>query len=159
MSGAPGDGGGAGRPGEAAAVETSVGEASANEAPLRVVLCNAPPDQAEGIARAVLEKRLAACVNILPGVVSLYWWQGELCRDAESTLLIKTRADLVAPLTDAIRAAHPYDVPEVIALPLQAGEGNAAYAAWVRSEAAGSPADRSGGGGGGASGGGASPAE
>jgi periplasmic divalent cation tolerance protein len=97
-------------------------------------LCNAPPEQAEVIARAVLEKRLAACVNIVPGVVSLYWWQGALCRDAESTLLIKTRAELVAPLTEAIRSAHPYDVPEVIALPLQAGEGNAAYAAWVLAE-------------------------
>jgi periplasmic divalent cation tolerance protein len=82
----------------------------------------------------VLEKRLAACVNIVPGVVSLYWWQGALCRDAEATLLIKTRADLVEALTEAIRAAHPYEVPEVIALSLEPGEGNAAYAAWVRSE-------------------------
>jgi periplasmic divalent cation tolerance protein len=103
---------------------------------LRLVLCNAPPDKAEAIARAVLEKRLAACVSIVPGVVSLYWWQGALCRDAEATLLIKTRADLIEALTEAIRAAHPYDVPEVIALPLQAGEGNAAYAAWVRAETA-----------------------
>jgi periplasmic divalent cation tolerance protein len=107
---------------------------ASSEADLRLVLCNAPPDQAEAIARAVLEKRLAACVNIVPGVVSLYWWQGALCRDAESTLLIKTRADLIGPLTEAIRAAHSYEVPEVIALPLQRGEGNAAYAAWVRAE-------------------------
>lgn len=112
-------------------------EASGGSA-LRLVVCNAPPDQAEVIARAVLEKRLAACVNIVPGVVSLYWWQGALCRDAESTLLIKTRLDLVSALTEAIRAAHSYEVPEVIALPIQEGEGNAAYAAWVRSETAAS---------------------
>jgi periplasmic divalent cation tolerance protein len=108
-----------------------------SEPALRVVLCNAPPDKAEEIARAVLEARLAACVNVIPGVVSLYWWQGALCRDAESTLLIKTRADLVPALTDAIRAVHPYEVAEVIALPLGAGEGNAAYRAWVVAETEG----------------------
>lgn len=115
------------------------GASSASDAsgvPLRVVLCNAPPDRAEEIARAVLERRLAACVNILPGVVSLYWWEGKLCRDGESTLLIKTRADQVAALTEAIRAAHPYDVPEVIALRLEPGEGHAAYRAWVATETA-----------------------
>ena len=126
MSDSAASGEGAGPAGE--------GAGALGEAPLRLVLCNAPADQAEAIARAVLEKRLAACVNIVPGVVSLYWWQGALCRDGESTLLIKTRSDLVEPLTEAIRSAHPYDVPEVIALPLQAGEGNAAYAAWVRAE-------------------------
>jgi periplasmic divalent cation tolerance protein len=104
------------------------------EPALRVVLCNAPPDRAEAIARAVLDARLAACVNIVPGVVSLYWWQGAVSRDAESTLLIKTRADLVPALTDAIRAAHPYEVPEVIALPIVPDEGNAAYRAWVVAE-------------------------
>jgi len=109
---------------------------NASEPELRVVLCNAPPDKAEDIARAVLDKRLAACVNIIPGVVSLYWWQGELCRDGESTLLIKTRAELVPALTEAIRAVHPYDVAEVIALPLGQGEGNDAYRAWVVSETA-----------------------
>lgn len=143
MSGSAVSGEGAGPAGE--------GAEALGEAPLRLVLCNAPADQAEVIARAVLEERLAACVNIVPGVVSLYWWQGALCRDGESTLLIKTRADLVEPLTEAIRSAHPYDVPEVIALPLQAGEGNAAYAAWVRAETV--AAARGGGGGGGGGGG------
>ena len=104
------------------------------EPALRVVLCNAPPEEAEALARAVLDARLAACVNILPGVVSLYWWQGAVSRDVESTLLIKTRADLVPALTEALRAAHPYEVPEVIALPLAEGEGNAAYRAWVVAE-------------------------
>jgi len=114
------------------AVETGTG--TTTEPALRVVLCNAPPDKAEDIARVLVENRLAACVNILPGVVSLYFWEGKLCRDAEATLLIKTRADLLPALTNAIRAAHPYDVPEVIALPLAAGEGNDAYRAWVVSE-------------------------
>jgi periplasmic divalent cation tolerance protein len=102
--------------------------------PLVVVLCNAPPDKAEAIARAALEPHLAACVNILPGVTSLYWWQGAICKDAESTLLFKTRAELVPALTEAIVAAHPYAVPEVIALPLVPGAGNPAYLAWVVAE-------------------------
>lgn len=109
----------------------------AREPALRVVLCNAPPEKAEAIARAVLDARLAACVSVVPGVISLYWWQGAVCRDAESTLLIKTRADLVPALTEALRAAHPYEIPEVIALPLAEGEGNAAYRAWVVAETAG----------------------
>lgn len=107
------------------------------EPALRVVLCNAPPDEAEAIARALVEKRLAACVNIVPGVVSVYWWQGAISRDEESTLLIKTRAELVPAVTEAIRAVHPHEVPEVIALPLAAGEGNAAYRAWVIGETGG----------------------
>ena len=112
------------------------------EPALRLVLCNAPPDRAEEIARAVLAPRLAACVNIVPGVVSLYWWEGAIQRDAESTLLIKTTADLVPALTAALLAAHPYAVPEVVALPLVAGEGNAAYRAWLAAETA--PPPRSG---------------
>jgi periplasmic divalent cation tolerance protein len=101
---------------------------------LSLVVCNAPPDKAEDIARAVLDKRLCACVNVIPGVVSLYWWQGGLCRDAEATLLMKTRTALVPELTRALRAVHPYDVPEVIALPIDASIGNPAYLAWVRAE-------------------------
>jgi periplasmic divalent cation tolerance protein len=98
-----------------------------------VVLCNAPPDHAETIARALLEQRLAACVNIVPGVTSLYWWKGAITRDGESMLLIKTRPDLVAKLTDAIRAVHPYEVPEVLELS-PTGQGNPAYHAWVMAE-------------------------
>ncbi|APR84203.1 Periplasmic divalent cation tolerance protein CutA [Minicystis rosea] len=110
---------------------------SAAEPALAVVLCNAPPDKAEDIARAVLDARLAACVNIVPGVISLYWWQDAVSRDPESTLLIKTRADLVPALTERLRAVHPYEVPEVIALPLVAGAGNGAYRAWVVAETEG----------------------
>ena len=109
------------------------------EPALRLVLCNAPPDRAEAIARAVLEPRLAACVNIVPGVVSLYWWEGAIQRDLESTLLIKTTADLVPALTAALLAAHPYAVPEVLALPTVAGEGNPAYRAWLAAEISSTP--------------------
>ncbi len=102
--------------------------------PLRVVLCNTPPDASERIARALVEGKLAACVNVLPNVVSIYTWKGEVCRDGESTLLIKTRASLVPAVTAKIRELHPYEVPEVIALSIHEGEGNPDYLAWVLAE-------------------------
>jgi periplasmic divalent cation tolerance protein len=107
---------------------------SATSLRISVVLCNAPPDRAEAIAQALLDQRLAACVNIIPGVTSLYWWKGAITRDVESTLLIKTRTDLLEKVTSAIRAVHPYQVPEVIAIPLEPGQGNLEYHAWVVTE-------------------------
>lgn len=107
-----------------------------SEPALRLVLVNAPPDRAPEIARALVERRLAACVNVVPGVRSFYRWQGKLEEDQESTLLVKTRADRVEELTRAVRELHPYEVPEVIALPIEAGAGNPAYLAWVASETA-----------------------
>jgi periplasmic divalent cation tolerance protein len=69
-------------------------------------------------------------VNIVPGVRSLYFWKGALCDEAESTLILKTRRDLLDALGDAIRAAHPYDTPEILVLSVEASD--ARYAAWVR---------------------------
>jgi periplasmic divalent cation tolerance protein len=105
-----------------------------DEAELRVVLCNAPPDKAGAIARALVERRLAACVNLVPGVLSVYRWKGAVEEERETTMLIKTRADLVPALTAAIRELHNYEVPEVVALPIVVGEGNDAYRAWVADE-------------------------
>lgn len=96
---------------------------------MRLVLCNCPPDKADLIARTVVERKLAACVNALPGVKSTYRWKGQVCVDEETTLLIKTRAELVDALTAAIVELHPYEVPEVIALPIL--EGHAPYLEWV----------------------------
>jgi periplasmic divalent cation tolerance protein len=111
------------------------GEASPVELePLCVVLCNAPPERAEAIARTLVEQRLAACVNVIPGVTSIYTWKGKVEREGESTLLIKTRAARVEALTQAIRAVHPYEVPEIIALPILPGMGEPAYARWVAQE-------------------------
>ncbi len=102
--------------------------------PLSLVLCNAPSDDAVRIARALVERRLCACVNVVPGVTSVYRWKGELEVDAESTLLLKTRASLVGALTTAILELHPYEVPEVVALPIDGSAGNPAYLAWVLAE-------------------------
>ena len=106
--------------------------ATADASDLRVLLCTAPAERAEDIARALLEPRLAACVNIVPGLTSLYWWKGELCRDGESLLVIKTRATLVEALHRRLVEVHPYDTPELLALPLV--EGAERYLGWVRSE-------------------------
>lgn len=84
---------------------------------------------AETIARAVVEKQLAACVNIVPGVTSIYRWEGQLNRDDEVLLIAKTRADLFDALRAAVVALHPYDVPEVIRLDVTAG--HEPYLKWV----------------------------
>ena len=99
---------------------------------MRVVLCNCPADQAAQIALHVVEKRLAACVNAVPGVSSTYWWAGEICVDQETMLIMKTRAELVTELVKAVVKVHPYDVPEVISLPIL--EGHGPYLAWVADE-------------------------
>lgn len=104
---------------------------------LRLVLVNAPTDKANDIARALVEKKLAACVNVVPKVVSFYVWDGALQQDEASTLLVKTRAALMTELTAAVKALHPYTVPEVIAIPIDPHAGNADYLAWLRAEARG----------------------
>jgi periplasmic divalent cation tolerance protein len=104
---------------------------------LRVVLCTAPPEKAGDLAKEIVGRRLAACVNIVPGLRSIYRWQGEICDDAEALMVIKTRAECVAALTEAILELHPYDTPEVIALPIEDGAGNPAYLQWLLDESGG----------------------
>lgn len=95
-----------------------------------VVFCTCPDQaSAERIAATVVEERLAACVNILPGLTSIYRWRGQLQRDAELLLLVKTQGAAYPPLEARIRELHPYDVPEVIALPVRAG--SSAYLDWI----------------------------
>lgn len=84
------------------------------------------------IGRSVVEQRLAACVNLLPAVRSLYQWQGKIEEATEITMLIKTTQARYAELQDAIKARHPYDVPEIIALPIMAGLPE--YLEWVVTE-------------------------
>lgn len=101
---------------------------------LSLVLVNTPPADAERIAKALVEARLAACVNVVPAVKSFYRWEGKLEDATESTLLIKTQKALLPELTEAVKAIHPYSVPEVIALDIDGAAGNADYLAWVRAE-------------------------
>ena len=80
----------------------------------------APPD-AERIARALVEERLAACVNIVPGAVSIYRWKGNVEREPELLLVIKTMEDRVEALKARLVELHPYDLPEVVVLPISSG--------------------------------------
>jgi periplasmic divalent cation tolerance protein len=87
----------------------------------------------QALARAILERRLAACVQLQEGLTSCYRWEGRQCEDAEVRLTIKTVADCIAGLQALFEEQHPYEVPQFVAWP---GQGSAAYAAWVRSEVA-----------------------
>lgn len=99
----------------------------------RVVLVTAPDvTAAERLVRALVEERLAACGSIVPGVVSIYHWQGETQRAQEVQILLKTNEARVGALLDRVPALHPYEVPEVLVLPVTAGLG--AYLEWVRRE-------------------------
>jgi periplasmic divalent cation tolerance protein len=87
-------------------------------------------EQAERIARRLVEQQLAACVNILPGVQSIYRWQGNVESASEVLMVIKTSADLVSEVELTIASLHSYEVPEFLALPVFGGSH--AYLAWLR---------------------------
>ena len=99
---------------------------------MNVVLCNCPPDRALPLARALVEQGLAACVNVLPAVTSVYQWKGRVEQESEHTLLIKVSAARVEALAERIRALHPYDVPEIVVLPVDVALSDPRYVAWVR---------------------------
>lgn len=84
---------------------------------------------AEAIGHALVEERLAACTNVIPGVTSIYGWQGKVCRDREVLVIIKTRRARFHALARRVRALHPYTVPEIIGIPVALG--SAEYVAWV----------------------------
>lgn len=86
-------------------------------------------EDAERLARALVERRLAACVNVVPGVVSHYRWKGELVRDEERLLVIKTRAERLEALLAALVELHPYELPELVALEIKGG--NEPYLEWL----------------------------
>ena len=92
-------------------------------------------EQAGQIARALVEQRLAACVNILPGARSIYRWKGEIEDAAEWMLIIKSRRDLMEQLRAAIGKLHSYEVPELLAVPVV--DGSESYLAWVDRELSG----------------------
>jgi periplasmic divalent cation tolerance protein len=101
-----------------------------------VVYITAPgEEEAEKIARALLENRLAACVNIVRGVRSIYRWQGKIEDNAEVLMIVKTRRALLGRLKETVKRLHGYSVPEIIALPVV--EGTEEYLAWLMEETSG----------------------
>jgi len=96
-----------------------------------VVLVTTPnPDSAASIARTLVEEGLAACGNVVPGIRSIYRWAGEIHDDAEALLVLKTERRLVGALKSRLPEIHPYQVPELLVLPVEDGLGP--YLAWLR---------------------------
>ena len=98
-----------------------------------VVLVTTPTaERAAEIARALVTERLAACGNVIPALRSIYRWEGKIQDEAEALLVLKTTRNRFEALRERVLALHPYQVPEVIALPVEAG--SAPYLAWIAAE-------------------------
>ena len=98
-----------------------------------VVLCTCPDDTcARALAQTLLNEKLAACVNIIPQVTSLYCWQGKMEESQEVQLVIKSRRTLFGVLQQRIQTLHPYEVPEILAMPVL--NGSPAYLQWLQEQ-------------------------
>jgi periplasmic divalent cation tolerance protein len=96
----------------------------------RLMFCTCPDEAtAQAIAETLVGERLAACANLVPGIRSIYRWEGQIQRDSEVLLLIKTAAGRVPALTDRLRELHPYEIPEIISVPI--AEGLPDYLSWI----------------------------
>lgn len=95
-----------------------------------VMLCTVPDrESGERIAQALVEERLAACVNLVPGLTSIYRWQGKVEKEPECLLVIKSTAARSQALMERIKTLHPYDMPEMIVLPIT--DGSPEYLKWI----------------------------
>jgi periplasmic divalent cation tolerance protein len=94
-----------------------------------MALISAPSDKAEGIARTIVERKLAACAQITAEVTSLDWWKGELESGRERLLFLKTERSFLSGIQELLKEIHPYEVPELIFLPISGG--NLEYLAWI----------------------------
>ncbi|XP_068641076.1 protein CutA, chloroplastic isoform X2 [Aristolochia californica] len=99
--------------------------------PSIVVYVTVPNKEAgKKLAESIIKEKLAACVNRVPGIESVYFWDGQVQTDSEELLIIKTRESLLKPLTEHVKANHEYDLPEVIAMPIIGG--NEKYLEWIK---------------------------
>jgi periplasmic divalent cation tolerance protein len=104
-----------------------------------LVLSNFPDQEsALKVAEMLLEQKLAACVNVLQACTSVYQWQGKLVREQESVMMIKTRSELFGQLEAVLLQQHPYELPEIIQVPIH--NGHSAYLEWVSQQTQASPA-------------------
>jgi len=98
--------------------------------PIVVFITTASREEAERIGRMLVERRLAACVNIVPAVTSFFWWEGRIASESETLMIVKTSRGRFGDLSAAVSAQHSYSVPEIIALPII--DGVPAYLAWLK---------------------------
>jgi periplasmic divalent cation tolerance protein len=94
-----------------------------------VLITAGSEEEAHRIAELLVKEKKAACVNIVPRVDSLFWWEGKLDSAPESLLLVKTKASLFPEIVELVKRTHSYEVPEIIALPIIAGSGD--YLKWL----------------------------
>lgn len=104
---------------------------------MRIVLSNLSPEAADEVARTLVERRLAACVNLTP-IRSVYRWEGTVHVDPEVTMLIKVSEAGLDALVTELQVLHPYELPEILVLPVDLDRSLAAYVDWVRDETGGS---------------------
>ncbi|VAW76175.1 Periplasmic divalent cation tolerance protein CutA [hydrothermal vent metagenome] len=98
---------------------------------IQVIFCSVPDaGSGERIARYLVEHRLVACVNVIPGITSVYRWEGKVTADSEALLKIKATAGSYQAIETAIRSQHPYELPEIIAVPVSNGWSE--YLDWIR---------------------------
>jgi periplasmic divalent cation tolerance protein len=97
-----------------------------------LLITTAIAEEAQRISRVLLEQKKVACVNILPRVNSLFWWQGKLDSAEESLLIVKTKASQLSEIVPLVKELHSYDIPELIALPIIGG--NQDYLEWIEKE-------------------------
>lgn len=102
---------------------------------IRVLLSTCPPERAEELARHLVENRYAACVNVVPAVQSVYRWEGQVESQAECLLIVKCAKGATKAAAEALRARHPYKVPEIIWLTVKGGLPE--YCEWVAANSAG----------------------
>jgi periplasmic divalent cation tolerance protein len=102
---------------------------------LKLIMSTAPEGEAAGVAEALLKERLVACVNLVSGVRSRYWWKGTLEEAAETVMLMKTTDALAGAAVARLVDLHSYDVPEAVVLHIEGG--NAAYLEWIAEVTAG----------------------
>nr|XP_011464640.1 PREDICTED: protein CutA, chloroplastic isoform X2 [Fragaria vesca subsp. vesca] len=115
---------------QAKAMEGPQGSSSTTVPSIVVYVTVPNKEVGKKLAESLVREKLAACVNIVPGIQSVYQWEGEVQTDSEELLIIKTRQSLFEALTEHVKSNHPYDVPEVIALPINAGSLN--YLEWIK---------------------------
>lgn len=89
-------------------------------------------EEGDRIARLLVGARKAACVNVVPGIASVFWWEGEVDAEQESLLIVKTKGSLFPEVVELVKSAHSYEVPEIIALPIV--DGSEDYLEWLDNE-------------------------